>query len=135
VVIVDTSVWIPYFQKPDSEERRILDRLLDQDQAAVVGVVLTELVQGCRTKLQADSIKETLLALPYFETSQAIWLRAGELSFQLRRRGITLPFTDLVVASLALEHHCEVYTHDSDFHKVPDLRRFIPRHGEDQPRP
>jgi len=64
VVIVDTSVWIPYFQKPDSEERRILDRLLDQDQAAVVGVVLTELVQGCRTKLQADSIKETLLALP-----------------------------------------------------------------------
>jgi predicted nucleic acid-binding protein len=134
VVIVDTSVWIPYFQNPDSEEKRILDRLLDHDQAAVVGVVLMELIQGCRTKLQADSIKETLLALPYLEASPAIWLQAGELFFKLRRRGITLPFTDLVIASVALEHHCEVYTHDSDFRKIPELRRFIPSPGEDRPR-
>jgi predicted nucleic acid-binding protein len=44
----------------------------------------------------------------------------------LRRRGVTLPFTDLIIGSLAIEHQCEVYTHDPHFQKVPDLRHYNP---------
>jgi predicted nucleic acid-binding protein len=57
------------------------------------------------------------------ETSFAIWRRAGELSLALRRRGITVPLSDLVVAGLALEHGCAIYTLDSHSHfdRIPDL--------------
>lgn len=48
MVIADTSVWIPFFNDPASPEKRELDALIDADDLALVGVVLAELIQGCR---------------------------------------------------------------------------------------
>lgn len=126
MVIVDTSVWIPYFRDPDSKEKHVMDRLIDRDMLAVAGIVVMELIQGCRTRVDMDEMKDTLLALPYLETSQDTWVRAGETSSVLRRRGITLPFTDLVLAVLSIEHLCEVYTLDPHFRKIPEVRLYSP---------
>ena len=49
MVVADTSVWIPFFNEPESEEKRALDALIDADRLVMVGVVLAELIQGCRT--------------------------------------------------------------------------------------
>jgi len=49
MVIVDTSIWIPFFNRPASREKLVLDAQIDADQALLVGVVLTEILQGCRT--------------------------------------------------------------------------------------
>ena len=49
MVVADTSVWIPFFNEPESEEKRELDALIDADRLVMVGVVLAELIQGCRT--------------------------------------------------------------------------------------
>lgn len=38
MVIVDTSAWIPFFNRPESTEKRIVDELIDRDEVAVVGV-------------------------------------------------------------------------------------------------
>lgn len=43
MVIADTSVWIPFFNRPDSPEKATLDILIDADEIALVGVVLA----GC----------------------------------------------------------------------------------------
>lgn len=40
MVIVDTSTWIPFFNRPESAEKRAIDALIDADRAAMVGVVL-----------------------------------------------------------------------------------------------
>jgi predicted nucleic acid-binding protein len=126
VVIADTSVWIPYFRNPQSAEQRVLDRLIDRDELVMVGVILMELLQGCRTKSDMDGIKDIFSAFPYLETSPAVWARAGEVSSALWRRGVTLPFTDLIIGTLAIENQCEVYSHDPHFQKIPDLRHYSP---------
>ena len=46
MVIADTSVWIPFFNRPDSPEKVAVDRLIDADEVALVGVVLAEWLQG-----------------------------------------------------------------------------------------
>ncbi len=80
MVIADTSVWIPFFNRPDSAEKISLDMLIDADEVALVGVVLAELLQGCRTPSERTVLSESLLALRYFEVTQTTWLRTGDLS-------------------------------------------------------
>ena len=126
MVIADTSVWIPFFNRPDSPEKATLDILIDADEIALVGVVLAELLQGCRTESERHLLSDGLTALPYYEVTRSTWSRAGDLSAQLLRRGVTLPLSDLVIAALALEQACLVYSLDTHFKKIPGLRLYPP---------
>ena len=126
MVIADTSVWIPFFNRPDSPEKAALDLLIDADEIALVGVVLAELLQGCRTQSERDSRSDALLALPYYEVTQSIWLQTGDLSAALLRRGVTLPMSDLIIAALAIERDCRVYSLDAHIKKIPGLHLYSP---------
>ncbi|MBX3300918.1 MAG: PIN domain-containing protein [Nitrospira sp.] len=126
MVIADTSVWIPFFNRPDSPEKMALDMLIDADEVALVGVVLAELLQGCRTLSERTTLSEALLALRYYEFTQATWLRTGDLSAHLLRKGITLPLSDLLIAALAIEHDCRVYSLDAHFKKIPGVHLYVP---------
>ena len=126
MVIADTSVWIPFFNRPDSAEKMALDMLIDADDVGLVGIVLAELLQGCRTSTERTTLSEALLALRYYEVTQSTWLRTGDLSAHLLRKGVTLPLSDLVIAALAIEHECRVYSLDAHFKKIPGLRLYVP---------
>ena len=92
----------------------------------MVGVVLAELIRGCRTAKEAEATTSRLAGLRFIETAFSTWQRAGEPSFGLRRKGITLPLSDLVIAALALEHRVEIYTLDPHFKAVPGLALYVP---------
>ncbi len=122
MVVADTSVWIEYFRGGDEAVRAPLRGLIKAEQAVLVGVVLAELLQGCRTPKEADTILANLGGLRFLETTFSTWKRAGELSATLRRKGITVPLSDMIIAALAMEHNCEVYTLDPHFKQIPGLR-------------
>ena len=84
------------------------------------------LLQGCRTLSEREALSEALLALRYYEVTQATWLRTGNLSAQLLRKGVTLPLSDLIIAALAIEHDCRVYSLDAHFTKIPGLHLYVP---------
>lgn len=126
MVIADTSVWIPFFNRPDSPEKTALDLLIDADEVALVGVVLAELLQGCRTPAERDTLSDALLALPYYEATQSTWLKTGDLSATLLRKGVTLPLSDLIIAAVAIEQDCRIYSLDAHFKKIPGLPLYSP---------
>lgn len=123
MVIADTSVWIPFFNRPGSPEKQALDALIDADE---IGVVLAELLQGCRTRKDRNEVADALFALPYLEMTRETWVLAGETSSRLLRRGVTLPMSDLVVAALSLERQYPVYSLDAHFKKIPGLTLYPP---------
>ncbi len=124
MVVADTTVWIEFFNDPTSREKRAIDLLIDENQLAFVGAVLTELLQGCRTSQEAHLIFDHVSALPYLEMSFSTWQRAGEISSSLRRKGTTIPLMDLIIAALAMEHAAEVFTTDPHFEKIPSLKLY-----------
>lgn len=126
MVIADTSVWIPYFTDPGSAEKQAIDALMDERELALVGVVLAELLQGCRASKESQEILEAFTALDFLDSTRSNWQRAGELSASLRRNGITIPLTDILIAALALEHNCLVYTLDPHFAQIPGLSLHHP---------
>jgi hypothetical protein len=57
LVLVDTCIWVPFFNRPQSPEKRVVDQLLDEDRVALVGPILTEVLQGFRRDEQADWLR------------------------------------------------------------------------------
>lgn len=123
-VLADTSVWIEYFNKSDSGYGESLEQLLREGRVVVAGVILTELLQGAKIEKEFNEILESIVALPILETNLDTWIQAGRISFSLRRKGITIPVTDLMIACLALENDCLVLTLDPHFAKIPKIRLF-----------
>ena len=123
-VLVDTSIWIEYFNKPDSRAGESLENLLKERRVFCAGVVLTELLQGAKIEREFKLILESVTALPFLETKLTTWIDAGRISFSLRKKGITIPVTDIIVASLALESHCLIFTLDPHFKKIPGIKLY-----------
>jgi predicted nucleic acid-binding protein len=63
VILVDTSVWIDYFNGIDSAQTNKLDILLSSTTVIVGDLILAEVLQGFRTDRDYQKAKELLLAL------------------------------------------------------------------------
>lgn len=126
MVIADTSLWIEYFKGGDEPARAALRKLIRTEQVVLVGVVLAELLQGCRSSHEARTIISNLTALPFLETGFSTWKRAGELSASLQQKGVTLPLSDLIIGAPALEHRYQVYTFDAHVRLIPGPKLYAP---------
>jgi len=120
-IIADTCVWIEFFRNPESELTLHLKEHIKERKVVMVGMVLAEILQGIRSKKEASRVKESLKELPYLEVTWDAWEKAGELSRDLRRRGTTIPLSDMIIASLAIVEGYEVLTVDPHFQHVPGL--------------
>jgi tRNA(fMet)-specific endonuclease VapC len=120
-IIVDTSVWIEYLKnKPTLAE--ILDRQLLAGDIFTVGPVIAELLQGAKTEKDYRMLKNSIDGLPFIETSFENWALAGDISYKLRQKGITIPITDCVIAAVAIYNNASVMTYDRHFANIPNLK-------------
>ena len=69
-------------------------------------------------------VKESLNKLPYLEMTRDIWEKAGEISASLRRKEITIPLSDLIIAALAVSRGYEVFTIYPHFEQVHGLKLY-----------
>ena len=121
-IIVDTSVWIDFFNHPQSPITFHVQTLLRNRQVILVGMVLAELLQGIKTPKETRLVQQSLGKLPYLEMTRDDWQQAGELSAPLRRKGTTLPLTDLVIGAMAIKAGLEIFTVDPHFKKIPGIK-------------
>jgi tRNA(fMet)-specific endonuclease VapC len=121
-IIVDTSVWIEFFRSGDSPNTLHLKRLLREERVILQGLVLAEVIQGIKTQKESGIVKRALQKLPYIEMTREVWEKAGEISASLLRKGITIPLSDVIVASCAVSEDMEVFTLDSHYKKIPGLK-------------
>jgi hypothetical protein len=125
-IIVDTCVWIEFFRNPQSPVTLRLSTLLRERRVIMVGMVLAEIIQGVKVPKEAKLVRENLKKLSYLEMTLDIWEKAGEISASLRKNGITIPLTDLIIAAMALSEDLEVFTIDPHFKEVHGLRLYKP---------
>lgn len=123
-VLADTSIWIEYFNHRQSESGEAVEDLLREGRVIITGIVVTELLQGARLKNEFDAILESILALPFLDATLNTWVEAGRISYSLRKRGVTVPTTDVIIASLAIERQCLLFSLDSHFDRIPGVKRY-----------
>lgn len=125
LVLIDSSAWIEFFRGAEPVAG-LVDQVLVEGGAAVCGVVELELRQGIRPE-ERDMVLPLLEAATRLPTEEADWAQAGDLLAFLRRRGITIPGTDGLIAQLALRHEAVLLENDGHFGHVPNLMRLRER--------
>ena len=117
----DTCAWIDFFKGKPTPMAKALEQELLQGEVAICGVILYELVQGIKSSQEENLVLNALQAVTHLEMTAELWVRAGRLSAELRKNGHILPFSDLIIATLALEHELSVLTVDHHFDVIPGL--------------
>ena len=123
-VIIDTSVWIEFFKGKNQETVTKVKRLIENERTVLCGIVLSELIAGIRRQKDEHIVIDALDALPYIETSRQSWILAGRIARELSAKGKKIPLTDLIVAAIAIENDCEIFTFDTHFDMVTKCKRF-----------
>lgn len=122
-ILVDTSVWIKFF-KAGSEAGDTLAALLAKNTACTCGIVLFELTQGIKSETEKAAILSMLSELPYFEMTAALWQEAAGLSQSLKKKGLTLPLSDIFIASIAIAHNLSIFTLDKHFEQMSGVKIY-----------
>jgi predicted nucleic acid-binding protein len=126
MILVDTSVWVKATREKGGPVADHLDRLLALDEVATTDLIIAEVLQGARNEEDYAQYEDRLRGPHYFPVERQTWLNAARLSYDLRRKGFSTPLSDLIIASLALEHALSVYAIDAHFDRVPSLQRHEP---------
>jgi len=113
--LVDTSVWVEFLRGEKITIKKRLKNLLDENRAVVTGIILAELLTGIANEKEQHFLEECFLGLPFLETTREIFARAGKMGATLRKKGITMPLSDLLIAALAKTHSLTVLTLDNHF--------------------
>lgn len=126
-VLADTSVWIEYWRDGRGELAEELDRLLRQRAILVCGPVVAELVVGTSPE-DREQAWLILGTLPWAELDRGGWWKAGEVGYTLRRGGVRVPLTDILIAVACVHADATLWTKDRDFERIravlPDLSLY-----------
>ena len=121
MVLPDTCAWIDYFNGRDTPIAVALAHALTNCEIITCGVVMYELFQGVRTSNESETLREAFSSLCYVEMDKGLWLSAAQLSAPLRKNGVTIPFSDIQIAALALRHNLIILTVDQHFGCIPGV--------------
>ena len=116
LTLIDTSAWLFALRKdflPEIKDR--LDFLLKENLVLTSGIIRLELLAGTKTESEYDRLKTRLSALENIETDDSLWEMACDLGFKLRRKGVTIPNTDILIATCALSAGCIILHADNHF--------------------
>jgi predicted nucleic acid-binding protein len=118
-VIIDTSVWIESF-RPGSEKsfQRLVKDLIIQDLVLLPGIIKTELLRGTKNTKEFNQLNQMLKGLAYLAVDEDFWERLSNFSFQLFRKGITVPLTDTYIALLCIENQASLLHRDKHFDMI-----------------
>jgi predicted nucleic acid-binding protein len=119
LILIDTSAWIAGFRRegPPGLEAA-LDEALETNRAVIVPFVALELLQGCKSQNEFRLLKQQLGSLVFDDLEDSDWQASYLLGFSLRRKGITVPTLDLLLAHRAIEKRYRLLHHDRHFRLI-----------------
>jgi predicted nucleic acid-binding protein len=117
MIIVDSSVWIDYFNGRETPETNKLDTLLGVEPLAIGDLILTEVLQGFRSDADYQTAKELLTSLTIFEMLGInLAFKSADNYRSLRKCGITIRKTaDVIIATFCIESQNSLLFSDKDF--------------------
>jgi predicted nucleic acid-binding protein len=117
--LIDTSVWLFALRKDFIPEiRSRVDDLLRNNLVFTTGIINLELLSGAKTDSEFERLKDRLMTLDDIITDDIIWDKASVLAFKLRRKGITVPHTDILIAACAISEGCVLLHADNHFNII-----------------
>ena len=117
MILVDSSVWIDYFNGVEKPETAKLDSLLGIESIAVGDIILTEVLQGFKSDRDYQIAKDLFTSLTIFELiNTQLAIQSADNYRYLRKKRITIRKTiDVIIATFCLQNNLSLLFIDQDF--------------------
>lgn len=117
MIVVDTSVWVDFFNGKDTTETHILDQALGRQEVAIGDLITLEILRGFRSDKDYNKAKKYLANLHQCNMlSTELALKAADYYRKLRKKGITIRKTaDIIIATFCIERKLPLLYADKDF--------------------
>jgi predicted nucleic acid-binding protein len=115
--IVDSSVWIDYFNGRINPQTETLDRALGTHALGVGDLILCEVLQGFQDQREFEAARAAFKRLTIFAMGgERLAIQSAENFRALRRRGITVRKTiDCLIATFVIDQGFALLHNDRDF--------------------
>lgn len=125
-LLLDTSVLLDVLRRRN-QRREQLAELARAGHTLVTTVLnVAELFAGMRPN-EEGSAEPFLSGLNCFDLSGTAARLAGKLKFDWSRKGRTLAIADTIVAAVAIENQCALFTDNHKDFPMPELSLYTPR--------
>lgn len=117
MILVDTSVWVDYFNGKDTNQTDTLDNALIDGLVVIGDVIFLEILQGFRIDSDYKQAKRTLSTLDHFPMLGTAMVADCASNYRtLRKKGITIRrTTDVVIATFCIKNKLPLLFQDRDF--------------------
>jgi predicted nucleic acid-binding protein len=120
MMVVDSNTGVDFFNGVENPHEQRLDAALQQEEdLALVSLIITEVLQGFRTDSGFQRARHKLVSLPVIHPTVDAHVRAARLFRSLRRRGVTVRgAVDCIIAQTGLDFGAELLSPDVDFEQI-----------------
>jgi predicted nucleic acid-binding protein len=120
VRIVDSSVWIAYFNGDTHPQTESLIQQLEKNEDPLLFPVITlEVLAGFKNDSDFNKVRTIFNRLDVLELSPEVHIKAASLYRGLRKKGVTVRgVTDCLIAQGCIEYGASLLTLDRDFKTI-----------------
>jgi hypothetical protein len=117
MIVVDSSIWIDYFNGRNTRETAALDGILSEDLVIVGDLIIVEVLQGFRTEAEVARAEGLLETLEFHEmVGKEVALQSARNYRTLRARGVTVRKTiDVIIGTWCILNDRLILHADRDF--------------------
>ncbi len=117
MIVVDSSVWIDYFNGRLTRQTALLHSFLGHEPLVIGDLILAEVLQGFRYDKDVKIARKLFDTLIFREMlGKEMALQAAQNYRTLRERGVTVRKTiDVMIATFCIENELPLLHNDKDF--------------------
>ncbi len=120
MILVDSSVWIGYFNGKNNPQTEWLDCALGKEIIIVGDLILVEVLQGFKNDRDCYQARELLLNFRVMEMlGRELAIKSAENYRILRKKGVTVRKTiDVIIGTFCIHNKIHLLHDDQDFHAL-----------------
>lgn len=117
MILVDSSVWIDYFNGNKTAQTDWLDASFGSTPIIMGDLILTEVLQGFQSDKDFKTARDLLLCLPFMPMGGRELALASAMNYRfLRKKGVKVRKTiDVIIGTFCIHHHLLLLHDDRDF--------------------
>ena len=117
MILVDSSVWIKYFNGISTWQTDLLDHYLSNTPVIIGDLILAEVLQGFRSNTNFETAKNFLSALLFRQIGgYSIAIQSAQNYRALRKAGVTVRKTiDIIIGTFCIMEDLILLHDDRDF--------------------
>lgn len=117
MIVVDTSVWVDYFNDRPTAQTDTLDGLLGNEEVVLGDLILAEVLQGFRRDQDFNRVRALFQAFPVVTMlGPAMAIHSAQNYRRLRKLGVTVRKTiDIMIGTYCIENRLPLLYADRDF--------------------